>query len=509
MTNEQLIIENSELKSQNNSFKKQITSLNNKLYALLKILDGKKSEKLKLSPEDINQLNLFIDLQASLETEKAKEEKSKTITVPAHKRKINKSGGRKPFSDDFERVEEIIRPDDYDPDTHIEIGRDETELLEYAPARLWVRKIIRPRYAIKGDEDAGISQVSIPPRLIAKGMVGDSLLAGMIDEKIQFHTPIYRFNKKLKQSGVDFLTNNQLYDWFHKAAEALLPLYHLIKKQILKQEYLQADETTFKVLKSPKKNGTQLGYMWLMYQPMIKLVYFQFDTGRGIPVFEGIIDGFKGFLQSDGYKVYASLAKRSSFTQICCMAHARRKFHDALETDPEMAKCFLKQVALLYKLEKKLRTDNASFEQRYKQRQEIAKPILNALGKWINDKTEDMTILPSSRIAKAINYSRKRWPELCGYIENGKLEIDNNLIENQVRPLALGRKNYLFAKNEQTANNIACLYSIVGSAKQYNLNVFKYLNFLLKKASSEKITDQAVNWLPHKLDKTNFELLKK
>ncbi len=149
MTKDQLIIENTALKS-------QVTSLNNKLHGLLKILNGKKSEKLKLTAEDINQLSLFAALQDNLETEKTKEEKEETVAVPAHTRNKKKGGGRKPLPDDLERVEEIIRPEDYSADTHIEIGIDVTELLEYDPARLWVRKIIRPKYIIKGDKDTHV-----------------------------------------------------------------------------------------------------------------------------------------------------------------------------------------------------------------------------------------------------------------------------------------------------------------------------------------------------------------
>ena len=185
------------------------------------------------------------------------------------------------------------------------------------------------------------------------------------------------------------------------------------------------------------------------------------------------------------------------------MAHSRRKFVDALKYDEKRANYFLEQQQKLYALERKAKNENFSTEQILKMRQNQAIPILKTMKEWMM--SQQPQVPPSSAIGKAISYSLKRWKLLSVYTSEGYLEIDNNLIENKIRPLALGRKNYLFAHNENTAQNLAMLYSFIGTCHANDINPMKYISWMLKKVVTDKITPDAVKWLPHHIDPALLE----
>ena len=182
------------------------------------------------------------------------------------------------------------------------------------------------------------------------------------------------------------------------------------------------------------------------------------------------------------------------------MAHGRRKFYEAKESEPDLAHFFLNKVQQLYKIEAIAREKGMNHEQRLKLRQEKAVPILKELKLWLMDKAADRMLLPKSKIRRAIEYNLSLWDGLMAYAHDGKLEIDNNLVENTIRPVALGRKNYLFAGSHNAAQNLAILYSIVGTCEKNDINVYQYFNWLLPKIAQEKITPDAVDWLPHHID---------
>lgn len=187
------------------------------------------------------------------------------------------------------------------------------------------------------------------------------------------------------------------------------------------------------------------------------------------------------------------------------MAYARRKFVEAQNTDTPLPNYFLERARQLYSIERKTREVQMSDQERLLLRQQEAIPILDDLGRWLKEEYTSGKLLPTSPIGKAIAYTLKRWKGLCAYAHNGQLEIDNNLVENTIRPVALGRKNYLFAGSDEAAQNLACLYSIVGTGDKYGLNVHRYLTWLLRQVATQKVTAEALNWLPHRMDQ---ELLK-
>ncbi len=380
------------------------------------------------------------------------------------------------------------------------IGEDVTELLAYTPAELFVKKIVRPRYADKQDEDKGIVQALIPARTVPKGMVDDSVIVQLIVDKILFHTPIYRFVKKLKQAGIDFIRQNNLHNWFHAGAHSLVPLYHLLVEDILAQGYIQADETPITVLAKNKVNASHRGYMWAFHAPDIQAVAFNYEPSRSTQAAKQVLDQFCGTLQVDGYTAYEKIGQRNDIQLIYCMAHTRRKFFEAQQSDPIRANYFLKNVQQLYQLERQARELNLDAEKRLSLRQHQAVPILKKLEAWLLEQHADKTLLPKNLIRKAIDYTLSRWKGLSAYAENGRLEIDNNLVENTIRPIALGRKNYLFAGSHDAAQNLAILYSIVGTCEKNKINVTQYLTWVLNQIATHKVTPQAIHWLPHRID---------
>jgi len=465
---------------------------------LKKLIFGAKRERFTGSLTDPSQSLLFDT--ASLEVAEPTAPSTKTIKVKK-KRKKPTTFKRNSFPPHLEREEQTIEPQDIntaDPQ-YIKIGESITEILKYHPACLTVKKINRPKYIKKGDEAAGVKQAAVPPRLIPSGIVDESLIAGLICEKILHHTPVHRFNKKLKQAGVNFISDSNLYNWFHRGAEALLVLQEQLKQDILALNYNQVDETTITVLAKNKKHASHRGYMWVMYNPALKAVLFNYHPTRSkIAAIELVGQNYKGVLQADGYNVYPSLAKNCGIELTHCMAHARRKFVEAKNNDPPKASYVLEKMQLLYQIERYAREKQLDHKARQQLRQQKALPILNELKGWFDDTLKTGKVLPKSTIGKAIAYSLERWQGLCAYVYNGTLEIDNNLVENTIRPIALGRKNYLFAGSHSGATSLACLYTIVGTAKQYHLNVQSYLTWLFQKVAAEKMTTENIkNCLPY------------
>lgn len=483
-----------ELLRENKALHDKVSTLEQENAQLKKLIFGAKRERF-VTAKDPSQTELF-EQQVDQRQPVVKEEK----TEQAPKKKLSRKGvKRNTFPQNLKRETIVLEPQKIADENLSSIGEDITELLAYRPASLYVKKIIRPRLVDKTNEDRGVLQAPIPPRIVAKGMVDESLIAELISEKIQFHTPVYRFCKKLKQIGIGFISLSNLHNWLHTAAESLIPIYDLLIESILDQGYIQSDETRMIVLAKNKIGASHRGQMWAFMAPTIKAVAFNYEPDRSTESAQVILDRFSGILQVDGYSAYEKIGKRKDIELIYCMAHARRKFFDAKNTDPR-ADYFLEKVQLLYAIEEQARQQNLTFEERKKLRQQKAVPILNELGDWLSQQYADKTILPKSLLRKAIDYAFKRWKKLCKYAYNEQLEIDNNLVENTIRPIALGRKNYLFAAAHRTAKNLAVLYSIVGTCEKNDINPRKYIHWLLKKVAANKITNEAIQWLPHNID---------
>lgn len=468
MTREALISENKALKA-------QIASQQLQLDQLLKLINGFKSERFSTSISSLDQPTLF-DLDTPLVVEEAKEE----IT---YKRSKAKHQGRNTLPDHLPVKEIIIEPEE-NIDGFTKIGEEITETLEYTPASLIKRRTIRPKYAKPKGE--GIVIAELPSRPIEKSIAEASLLAHILVSKYVDHLPLYRQIQMFKRDFGWQAAQSTFCDWVSACCTLLEPLYNSLKQKIISSDYIQADESPIKVLDKDKPRSTHQGYQWVYHSPMHKLVLFNYRKGRGQAGPKEILADYQGYLQCDGYKVYDNFGLQEDITLVGCLVHARRKFFDAQDNDPQRAKYVLKIFADIYTKEKiiKERTlDNLSLKQELRLK-EIA-PLIKQIKIWIEH--ESLKVLPKSAIGKAMTYFLKQYHKFEALTLDPRLELDNNLIENAIRPLALGRKNYLFAGSHKAAQNTAIIYSFFASCKINDINPREWLQYVLENISEWNI----------------------
>ena len=356
------------------------------------------------------------------------------------------------------------------------IGQEVTSELDYTPAKLFVRKYIRNTYALPGGE--GIVIADLPARPIDKGIAGPGLLSNILVEKFVDHLPIYRQIERFKREKV-VISSSTIDGWVTKTADLLAPLYSHLVKLVIAQGYLQVDETPIKVLDHQNKIGkTHQGYHWVYNAPLQNAIFFDYCHGRGREGPMRLLKDFKGYLQTDGYGVYEWFARQDGITHIACMAHARRKISDALDYDKEKAGLLMKMIQDLYAIEREARVAGLTPEQRKELRLDKSLPIMNDLGKKIAEMNK--TAIPKSPMGIALYYATQRWDNLLNYLYDGSLEIDNNWVENAIRPSTLGRKNFLFAGSHEGAKRAAMFYSFFGTCKKNNVNPYEWLKKVLE-----------------------------
>ncbi len=452
--------------------KKQIEYLKEQLNSLQRMLFGQKRER--FVPASNGQLALFGNSEEGKGSAVEKEE----IAYSRNKAAVKKQTPhfRNPIPEHIPRKEIIIEPEDVDTSSLKRIGEEITEELEYEEAKLYVNKFIRPKYALAADE--GVIIAELPGRIIPKGIPGTGLLSHIIVSKFIDHLPIYRIRRQLKRSGVD-LAESTINDWIKAVVELLEPLYNIQRARILGKDYLMVDETTIRVLDKMKKGKSHTGYHWVYYDPLGEEVFFEYQRGRNSEFPAETLKNFKGHLQTDGYAGYNEVGRSQNVIQLACFAHARRKFENALSNDKKRASWMLKHIRYLYLVERRARDGSLSYEERYEFRQRHSVRQLKNIRQWlIKNKAE---VLPKSSIGKAVDYTLNLWSRLARYVDDGRFEIDNNLVENSIRPIALGRKNYLFAGSHNGAKWAAILYTLLAAAELKGLEPKAYLKELLKK----------------------------
>lgn len=472
-----------------NSQESEIENLKHQLSELKRMIYGSKRER--FIPQDDNQISLFGD-----NDEKKAEPEKEEIKYTRNKKSPKAKAKRTELPAHLPRKEEIIEPEGLSEGAK-KIGESVTEILEYIPQNLFVRKIIRPKYIVmQNDEETKIVTTKLPKLPIPKSYAGASLLSHIIVSKFVDHLPFFRIAKILKRQKID-IAESTINDWFRKISMLSEPLYNLLKQQIIDADYVQADETPLPVLTKDKPGATHKGYYWVYHNPVTKAVVFKYEKTRGREGPDKFLSDFSGHLQTDGYTAYNNLKNSSNIDQLACMAHSRRKFEHAKDNDPDKAEYALKQFAKLYDIERDLRENKADFDEIKKVRQDKSVPILKEFKQWLDENVNYTT--PKSAIGKAFSYTLSLWPRLIKYTENGKFMIDNNLVENSIRPVALGRKNYLFAGSHKSAQYAAIIYSILASCKINEINPFDYFNKILTELPNcpkEKLG----NLLPHKIE---------
>jgi transposase len=465
------------------SREEQISQLQFELDKFRRYLFGQKSEKFPASQLGADQMGLF-----ELGTTQAQsEELSEKVSPPApagKPKKRAKGTGRMSLPENLRREIILIEPEE-DVTGCILIGEEATEVLEITPAEFYVKRYVRPKYARANGE--GIITGILPDRIIEKGIPSESVIAQMTIDKYVYGMPLHRQLDKYTRMGVRIPASTAS-DWLMKGWRQLVPLWDLLKLMVLNQKYLQADESPIKVLDRDHKNGIHKGYMWVYHAPADRLVLFDYRQGRDSSGPKEMLERYAGILQTDGYVVYESLySNHPDILLIYCMAHARRKFNDALKDNREKASYVLGQMQVLYVLEQQMREEKMDWGQRTALRQEKAVPVLEQLGKWLEE--QELLVRPTSPLGKAIAYARPRWAGLSAYAMHGQVEIDNNLIENAIRPMAIGRKNYLFAGSHQAADMTAAMYSFMACCKKNGVNEFEWLKDVFERIQSIKQKD--------------------
>jgi transposase len=385
--------------------------------------------------------------------------------------------------DKLETQEIVIEPEEVQaqPDGWKKISEERTSQLDWVAPKIIKRVFIRPRY-VKAERFA---IAPLPPQPIEQGMVGPALLAEVTINKFEYHIPLFRQEKMFRQQfGVE-LSRKTMGCWVEQVAELLKPVYRAIREDLLAGNYLQADETSIRYLDPDVKGKSQQGYLWTYSRPGGD-VLFEWRLSRSREGPQEFLKDFRGKLQTDGYSVYESLAKsRGDLTLIGCWAHVRRGFHEAL-AETKLAAWFVGQIGQLYAVEKKLRVQKAGPRLRAAMRVWQSRPVLARLHRAmevIRRKT-----LPQGLLGQAIDYALKRWEALTRFVEDGTLEIDNNLIENGIRPSALGKKNWLFIGHPEAGERSAVIYTLLGSCRRHGINPFDYLKDLFTRLPAAKIT---------------------
>ena len=458
----------------------RIDQLERKLLYLERKMWGTMSEKRRV-PDDPSQLKIDFD-QVELtpdeqeEVKKAIEEVKdyRTVKVKEHEKKVPV---RQPLPESLQRIEDHIYPEGYwgHEDEWILFEDVETsEHLEFRPAQFYVRVTVRHKGMRKDTKE--IVTAPAPAEPIAKSYATPSLLSDLMVGKYVDHLPFYRQIQMYKRLGVS-LPPATIESWFHEVADLLRPFYYRIIEKVLATDYVQSDETTIPIVNNEKHQAVK-GYLWLIRDVVHGLVFFHYDKGsRCQEVALRLFQKFKGCIQTDGYAGYKPLEKQDGIITMCCWAHARRYFERAKVNDMARAEYALTQIGMLYDVEDMATSQNATPEKRQELRTRLSYPIIRSLEKWCI--TQQSQVLPKSPIGKAIGYLLHFSRNLVHYTMDGRYLIDNNLIENSVRPVALGRKNYLFCGNHDAAEDAAVIYTAMGCCKVAGVDFYKWMNYFL------------------------------
>jgi hypothetical protein len=339
-------------------------------------------------------------------------------------------------------------------------------------------------------------------------MASPGLLAHITVSKYQDALPLYRQETILQRIGVE-LPRATLANWMIKAGHLVQPLINLMQDRLLSHDIIQMDETTVQVLKESGKKAQSKSYLWLQRggPPEHPVVLYHYDPGRGAGVARRLLDGFKGYLQTDGYDGYNAVVSANNLIHVGCMAHARRKFNEAVKAQGRNKKRGkahrgLTLIQKLYGIEKQAR--KLKPEKRYEHRLLHARPILDEMRTWLDQVLPQVP--PRSATGKALNYLHNEWHKLIRYLDDGRLEIDNNVAENAIRPFVVGRKNWLFSDSVRGVKASANLYSLIETAKANGLEPYAYLRFLFTELPKAQTVDDIEALLPGNLEKDQIKI---
>lgn len=402
---------------------------------------------------------------------------------------------------------EIIEPEGgVDLTRYRKIGEEVTRTLECEPGRLFVKETVRPKYGLIDpsepvEKGKGVLIAPLPLLPIYKGIPGASMLTEILLDKFEYHMPYYRQIKKFFHQGLEGLTESTVDGWFKKTAELLKPLYTSLEREIFSCDYVQADETVVPVVDADRHKAEK-EYLWQARAVMDKLVCFFYDDGsRAGEVIKAKTDkyGFKGYLQCDGFGGYTAAFKANpDVTLVFCMVHMRRDFRDAVKENRKMAEHAMAEMQKLYLIEKECDQQGMGYDdRRASYRDEHARPILDGMKNWMEEKC--LGFSPRTLIGQAVTYAYTRWDAMYAYLKDGRIRLDNNLSENEIRPITLGRKNWMFCGNHEAVRNMCVIASLLTTCRNHNVNPRDYLKDVISTMPymTEATHEELVAMLPH------------
>ena len=495
-TYEELLAEIYALRAREIMLKERIAFLERRLF-------GAKSDRLTyVNPDD--QPGLFDEMFKEAMDEKASQIDKMADDIEKESQKRRKSAKKKssrPAKYRYTGLEErttTIVPENVNIEEYDIIGKDVSRILHYEKSKVWVEIIERPIFRLKEDKNVPapqICQAKAPEAVIGGNHVGADMLAQIVIDKYRYHLPEYRQVKRYADLGIKLPTST-INDWIHAVASKLDPLYEALRHDILEGDYLQIDEVPWRIADKPGKSRRGYAWQFLDNRPQSHGLYFLYMNGsRAGTIPRAELLNFHGAIQTDGYGVYDYFEYQDNVTLLGCMAHVRRKFTDAQNTHPQLAAQAVKWIEVLYKLEANLKAEGADFERIATERQTKAIPIMDAMEKWMQNVHTQCT--PSDSMGKAIDYAYKLWPRLKRYALDGRYHIDNNPVERSQRPSVIGRKNYLFSKNDSGAVDNAIFYSLIESCDLVGLEPLKWLTDVLTNLHDDTSPEQIRLMLPY------------
>ena len=469
-----------------------------------------KSSTEKYIPEDPNQRKIDFDGLDVLPEEKGLIENAVSQINSYERRKPEKKNKpvRQPLPDHLRREIEVIEPEGID-DNWERIGQEVTEILEHTPGEFFVRQIVRPIYALKKElqqsEDVSgeyrtsknVKTAALPLLPLPRSNAGASLLAELLLGKYMYHLPFHRQIELFKHAGVS-LPASTVNGWFMASSDLLRAMYYRLRELVLSSDYIQVDESTVPVIDNKKKRAVK-AYLWVVRSVMGKLVFSHYDKGsRAQKVVIELLHNFQGAIQTDGYAAYSIYENKKGVLLLGCWAHARRKYTEALKEDKSGAEYALEQIGMLYKVEAMADDQDLDYAQRAELRQRLAYPILVAFEKWVLNYLPKA--IPGGRMHRALRYTYNLFQRLSRYHLDGRYKPDNNLAENAIRPLSLGRKNFMFCGNHDAAENAAIMYSLFGCCKAVDVNPREWLTDVLTRIPEYNANYELdlADLLPHK-----------
>ena len=495
-TYEELLAEIYTLRAREIMLKERIAFLERRLF-------GAKSDRLTyVNPDD--QPGLFDEMFKEAMDEKASQIDKMADDIEKESQKRRKSAKKKPCRPakyrytGLEERTTTMMPGNINIEEYDIIGKDVSRILHYEKSKVWVEIIERPIFRLKEDKNVPapqICQAKAPEAVIGGNHVGADMLAQIVIDKYRYHLPEYRQVKRYADLGIKLPTST-INDWIHAVASKLDPLYEALRHDILEGDYLQIDEVPWRIADKPGKSRRGYAWQFLDNRPQSHGLYFLYMNGsRAGTIPRAELLNFHGAIQTDGYGVYDYFEYQDNVTLLGCMAHVRRKFTDAQNTHPQLAAQAVKWIEVLYKLEANLKAEGADFERIATERQTKAIPIMDAMEKWMQNVHTQCT--PSDSMGKAIDYAYKLWPRLKRYALDGRYHIDNNPVERSQRPSVIGRKNYLFSKNDSGAVDNAIFYSLIESCDLVGLEPLKWLTDVLTKLNDDTSPEQIRLMLPY------------